>query len=128
MDLATVVTSVSGPKRPHDRVAVSEMQADFRACLKNKVRRKKMMSCYKIDRRVRVYSSVRRICIVAKLLLCDKLSPVMDILFIYFRHQLNLVYRIIFFFVVRRHFFFYLTRTHFSFWYFLSDDSAMILR
>lgn len=40
LDLATVVTSVSGPKRPHDRVAVADMQTDFRACLKNKVRTK----------------------------------------------------------------------------------------
>lgn len=38
LDLATIVTSVSGPKRPHDRVSVSEMQQDFRACLTNKVR------------------------------------------------------------------------------------------
>ncbi|XP_059622968.1 cytoplasmic aconitate hydratase-like [Phlebotomus argentipes] len=37
LDLATVVTSVSGPKRPHDRVAVSEMQLDFRSCLTNKI-------------------------------------------------------------------------------------------
>ncbi|XP_058126532.1 cytoplasmic aconitate hydratase-like [Anopheles ziemanni] len=37
LDLATVVTSVSGPKRPHDRVSVSEMQQDFRQCLTNKV-------------------------------------------------------------------------------------------
>ncbi|GAB0094873.1 cytoplasmic aconitate hydratase [Sergentomyia squamirostris] len=37
LDLSTVVTSVSGPKRPHDRVAVSEMQLDFRSCLTNKI-------------------------------------------------------------------------------------------
>lgn len=37
LDLATVVTSVSGPKRPHDRVAVADMQLDFRTCLTNKV-------------------------------------------------------------------------------------------
>ncbi|XP_053683532.1 cytoplasmic aconitate hydratase-like [Sabethes cyaneus] len=37
LDLATVVTSVSGPKRPHDRVSVSEMQKDFRDCLTAKV-------------------------------------------------------------------------------------------
>ncbi|XP_049539574.1 cytoplasmic aconitate hydratase-like [Anopheles darlingi] len=37
LDLSTVVTSVSGPKRPHDRVAVSEMQQDFRQCLSAKV-------------------------------------------------------------------------------------------
>uniref|UniRef100_A0A182NKQ2 Cytoplasmic aconitate hydratase n=1 Tax=Anopheles dirus TaxID=7168 RepID=A0A182NKQ2_9DIPT len=37
LDLASVVTSVSGPKRPHDRVAVSEMKEDFRQCLVNKV-------------------------------------------------------------------------------------------
>lgn len=37
LDLSTIVTSVSGPKRPHDRVAVKDMQIDFRACLTNKV-------------------------------------------------------------------------------------------
>lgn len=37
LDLATVVTSVSGPKRPHDRVSVVDMQQDFRSCLTNKV-------------------------------------------------------------------------------------------
>lgn len=37
LDLSTVVTSVSGPKRPHDRVSVSDMQNDFRLCLTNKV-------------------------------------------------------------------------------------------
>lgn len=38
LDLETVVTSVSGPKRPHDRVSVVDMQQDFRSCLTNKVR------------------------------------------------------------------------------------------
>ena len=33
LDLASVVPSCSGPKRPHDRVAVSDMKADFRQCL-----------------------------------------------------------------------------------------------
>lgn len=33
LDLATVVTSVSGPKRPHDRVSVSDMKEDFQSCL-----------------------------------------------------------------------------------------------
>lgn len=37
LDLSTVVTSVSGPKRPHDRVSVSDMQIDFRSCLKGKL-------------------------------------------------------------------------------------------
>ncbi|GLG97421.1 Cytoplasmic aconitate hydratase-like protein isoform x2 [Gryllus bimaculatus] len=37
LDLATVVSSVSGPKRPHDRVAVADMPGDFRQCLTNKV-------------------------------------------------------------------------------------------
>ena len=36
LDLATVVPSVSGPKRPHDRVPVSEMKKDFLFCLENK--------------------------------------------------------------------------------------------
>merc|ERR1712172_398540 len=33
LDLATVVPSLSGPKRPHDRVPSAEMKEDFRACL-----------------------------------------------------------------------------------------------
>ena len=33
LDLATVVPSCSGPKRPHDRVSVSEMKSDFLNCL-----------------------------------------------------------------------------------------------
>ncbi|KAJ0184384.1 hypothetical protein K1T71_000807 [Dendrolimus kikuchii] len=37
LDLATVVTSVSGPKRPQDRVSVSVMKKDFNECLTNKV-------------------------------------------------------------------------------------------
>ncbi|XP_061395648.1 cytoplasmic aconitate hydratase-like [Musca vetustissima] len=37
LDLSTVVTSVSGPKRPHDRVSVSEMKKDFNDCLVNPV-------------------------------------------------------------------------------------------
>jgi len=37
LDLNTIVPSVSGPKRPHDRVAVSEMPKDFAACLTNPV-------------------------------------------------------------------------------------------
>lgn len=65
LDLSTIVTSVSGPKRPHDRVAVSNMQEDFRSCLTNKVRAKCHFSfiCDKIDELV---------------FLCDKQSPVMD--------------------------------------------------
>ncbi|XP_073966245.1 cytoplasmic aconitate hydratase-like [Choristoneura fumiferana] len=37
LDLSTVVTSVSGPKRPQDRVSVSNMKKDFEECLTNKV-------------------------------------------------------------------------------------------
>lgn len=37
LDLSTVVTSVSGPKRPHDRVSVSDMKQDFKSCLVNPV-------------------------------------------------------------------------------------------
>ena len=37
LDLSTVVPSLSGPKRPHDRVALSEMKEDFQKCLDNKV-------------------------------------------------------------------------------------------
>ncbi|XP_042904296.1 cytoplasmic aconitate hydratase isoform X2 [Parasteatoda tepidariorum] len=37
LDLSTVVSSVSGPKRPHDRVPVQDMKQDFKSCLINKV-------------------------------------------------------------------------------------------
>lgn len=37
LDLATVVSSVSGPKRPNDRVSVTDMKRDFANCLTNKV-------------------------------------------------------------------------------------------
>ncbi|KAI8123103.1 hypothetical protein FF38_11749 [Lucilia cuprina] len=37
LDLSSVVTSVSGPKRPHDRVSVSDMKQDFQSCLVNPV-------------------------------------------------------------------------------------------
>jgi aconitate hydratase len=37
LDLSTVVPSVSGPKRPEDRVSVSDMKRDFDACLSNPV-------------------------------------------------------------------------------------------
>ncbi|XP_064463961.1 cytoplasmic aconitate hydratase-like [Ornithodoros turicata] len=37
LDLATVVPSLSGPKRPQDRVPVESMKEDFLQCLTNKV-------------------------------------------------------------------------------------------
>lgn len=37
LDLSTVTSSLSGPKRPHDRVPVSQMKQDFAECLVNKV-------------------------------------------------------------------------------------------
>ena len=37
LDLATVKPCLSGPKRPHDRVEMDNMQADFKACLSNTV-------------------------------------------------------------------------------------------
>jgi len=37
LDLSTVVPSLSGPKRPHDRVAATDMKSDFHACLSNPV-------------------------------------------------------------------------------------------
>ncbi|KAL4216446.1 Aconitate hydratase mitochondrial [Mactra antiquata] len=36
MDLSTVTPCCSGPKRPHDKVAVAEMKDDFKQCLNNK--------------------------------------------------------------------------------------------
>lgn len=37
LDLSTVEPCLSGPKRPHDRVALSEMKKDWQSCLTNKV-------------------------------------------------------------------------------------------
>lgn len=37
LDLGTVEPCVSGPKRPHDRVTLKDMKADWQACLDNKV-------------------------------------------------------------------------------------------
>lgn len=37
LNLEDVVPCISGPKRPHDRVPLSEMKADWHACLDNKV-------------------------------------------------------------------------------------------
>ncbi|KAF4394460.1 hypothetical protein G4B88_018610 [Cannabis sativa] len=37
LNLSDVEPCVSGPKRPHDRVALKEMKADWHACLDNKV-------------------------------------------------------------------------------------------
>lgn len=37
LDLASVVPSVSGPKRPHDRVSVTDMAGDFASCISSKV-------------------------------------------------------------------------------------------
>ena len=37
LDLGSVVPSLSGPKRPHDRVAAADMKTDFTACLSNPV-------------------------------------------------------------------------------------------
>ena len=37
LDLSTVKPSLSGPKRPHDRVDMDNMQNDFRQCLTNPV-------------------------------------------------------------------------------------------
>uniref|UniRef100_A0A803NCJ6 Aconitate hydratase n=1 Tax=Chenopodium quinoa TaxID=63459 RepID=A0A803NCJ6_CHEQI len=37
LDLADVEPCISGPKRPHDRVPLKEMKADWHGCLNNKV-------------------------------------------------------------------------------------------
>lgn len=44
LDLSTVVSCVSGPKRPHDRVSVTDMKSDFMHCLTNKVNLSEAMS------------------------------------------------------------------------------------
>lgn len=40
LDLGTVVPCCSGPKRPQDRVPVSDMKKDFESCLGAKVGRR----------------------------------------------------------------------------------------
>eukprot|EP01097_Dermamoeba_algensis_P003246 TRINITY_DN2295_c0_g1_i2.p1 TRINITY_DN2295_c0_g1~~TRINITY_DN2295_c0_g1_i2.p1 ORF type:complete len:683 (-),score=198.28 TRINITY_DN2295_c0_g1_i2:215-2263(-) len=37
LDLGTVIPCISGPKRPHDRVPLKDVKADFSSCLNNKV-------------------------------------------------------------------------------------------
>ncbi|EGC39593.1 hypothetical protein DICPUDRAFT_45137 [Dictyostelium purpureum] len=37
LDLSTVVPSLSGPKRPHDRISLTDMQKDFNSCLSSPV-------------------------------------------------------------------------------------------
>ena len=37
LDLASVKPCLAGPKRPHDHVPLSNMQADFKSCLAAKV-------------------------------------------------------------------------------------------
>jgi aconitate hydratase len=37
LDLSSVEPCISGPKRPHDRVPLSEVKKDFTACVPNKV-------------------------------------------------------------------------------------------
>ncbi len=37
LDLGSVVTCLSGPKRPHDRVDLKTMKEDFSGCLRNRI-------------------------------------------------------------------------------------------
>ena len=37
LNLSSIEPCLAGPKRPHDRVAISEMKKDWNACLTNKV-------------------------------------------------------------------------------------------
>lgn len=37
LDLSSVKPCLAGPKRPHDRVELASMKADFNSCLKNPV-------------------------------------------------------------------------------------------
>lgn len=37
LDLSTVQPALAGPKRPHDRVTLSDMKQDFTSCLSNPV-------------------------------------------------------------------------------------------
>ena len=37
LDLGSVVPTLAGPKRPHDRVSFSNMKKDFTTCMTNKV-------------------------------------------------------------------------------------------
>lgn len=49
LDIASVVPSISGPKRPHDRVSVSEAKSDFAKCLTDKVRAGTILYFYGIN-------------------------------------------------------------------------------
>lgn len=37
LDLSSIVPSVSGPKRPQDRISIADMKNDFQQCLTNKI-------------------------------------------------------------------------------------------
>ena len=37
LDLSMIVPCCSGPKRPHDRVSITDMKTDFTECLSNKL-------------------------------------------------------------------------------------------
>jgi len=37
LELKDVKPSLAGPKRPHDRVPVEDMQSDFKKCLTNQI-------------------------------------------------------------------------------------------
>lgn len=43
LDLACVVPSLSGPKRPQDRISEANMKVDFAQCLTNKVTTRKQI-------------------------------------------------------------------------------------
>lgn len=52
LDLKTVVPCCSGPKRPQDKVAVSDMKKDFETCLGAKVGPSKfcLVPCFSVSR------------------------------------------------------------------------------
>ena len=72
-DISTMVSSLTGPKRAHDLVALSEMKEDFQKFLDNKV-----SSCnsnftvsYTIElSNIRYYSVYTAVCIVKAVKFC----------------------------------------------------------
>lgn len=70
LDLSTVVPCCSGPKRPHDRVALSDMKTDFAQCLTNKVGFK-VSKQYTAEYHIRMYSTNRIIISPWSHVLCD---------------------------------------------------------
>lgn len=72
LDLTTVVPSLSGPKRPQDRVSQSDLKMEFNRCLSNKVFHFSILLLLSIVRALIVFCC--RIRLVFKVLVLMKAS------------------------------------------------------